>query len=253
MLSRDDLQKYLHDYLNVEGVRDHCPNGLQVHGKDHIGKIAVGVSANTAFFEAAVRQKSDACIVHHGLFWEKECPFVIDAIWKKRFQVLFDHDISLFAYHYPLDAHPDVGNNAQVLKRLGCRITSPFGYENGRSWGFQGELPTAMPREQVVEAITTLFGTAGHILPFGNDSIKTIGALVGGGSFALREAVSKGIDLFVTGELREPDYAWAREYQCNVIAPGHYRTEQFGVQALGEELQKRYGVETVFCDIPNPL
>ncbi len=274
MITITKLNSFLIEYFQTKGIKDYCPTGLQVTGQEKISKIALGVSANLEFFKKAIKNNCQTCIVHHGLFWQKDWPFVIDEIWKNRLQYLFEHRLSLFAYHYPLDSHPKIGNNSQILQKLGCKITQPFGRDEHFTWGYQGSFFKAITFNDLVNKTKKNFTfTVGTrqclvptqnqmirntnsnyiIFPFGKKTIKTIGVVSGGGSFALREAINKNLDVFLTGSLKEPDQEIAREGKINVIAPGHYITEQFGIKALGKVLEKEFKIETIFLDIPNRL
>lgn len=253
MTTLSKLNVFLANFLQTNNLKDYGPTGLQVTGQSQIRKIALGTSANLAFFQKAVQHRCQAAIVHHGLFWEKEWPFTIDVLWKKRLQFLFEKNISIFAFHYPLDAHFEVGNNVQILKKLGCSIEQPFGSDEHFTWGYQGTFKQPIHFTELCKKSTRLFRQPGIVLPFGKKIVQTIGVISGGGSFALREAITKRLDVFFTGALKEPDQEIAREGTINVIAPGHYVTEQFGIKALGKIIEKELHVATVFLDVPTPL
>ena len=253
MISLKQIETFLNTLLQPDKIKDYGPNGLQVTGNDRIEKIALGVSANLEFFKKAVEQGCQACLVHHGLFWKNDWPITIDPIWKGRLEFLFKHNLSLFAYHLPLDVHPEMGNNAQILKLLNCSIDQPFGYDEGTPIGFAGTLPQPTDFDDLVKKTTELTGLEGVVFPFGKKKVSTIATVVGGGSYAVKEAIAKGYDVFLTGNLNEHNQEVIREGGINVIAPGHYVSEQFGVKAVGEMIREKLGVGVEFLKVSNIL
>lgn len=237
---------HLDELLNPSAFDDYGPNGLQVPGKDRIGTVLTGVSASVALFERAIEAGADLVLVHHGLFWGATGP--VDAQLKRRLRLLFDHDIALAAYHLPLDAHPQVGNNALLAKAIGAADPQPFAGIGVRARldGISADELHARVRDATGgrEPLSFLAGPA---------AIRTIGIVSGGAARHLDDAIAEGLDAFVTGEPREPAMNDARENGIHFLAAGHYATETFGVRALGELLAAEFGVKHLFADVPNPI
>ncbi|MCL5265055.1 MAG: Nif3-like dinuclear metal center hexameric protein [Chloroflexi bacterium] len=252
-IARDDLVEFLDAYLTPRHMRDHAVNGLQVVGRSEVRKVALGVSASLALFTEAARWNADLILVHHGLFWRDE-PRRIDALVKGRLKILFDNDITLLAYHLPLDAHPEVGNNIQILKRLGLRHTGQgLGSWDGTYLGVVGEAFEPTSLMEFSTRVDKLFQTSALVLAFGRQQVRRVGIISGGGAGELMEAVEQGCDVYLTGEAKEPTPAICREVGINYIAAGHYNTEKFGVIALGDVVRDKLGVEVRLFDIPNNL
>jgi dinuclear metal center YbgI/SA1388 family protein len=250
---RDEIVQYLNDYLQVERFKDYGPNGMQVIGRPEVGRVALGVSANLECFRLAASQQADMLIVHHGLFWENT-PRTVGAMMKARLKMLFEHDITLLGYHLPLDAHAEVGNNALWLKHLGFEVESiELGQARGQAIGAIGIAAQRQTLRDLVEQVDILAGATAHVYEYGPHTIRRLGIVTGGGQGYLLEAIARGCDTFLTGEIGEPTEAIAREEGINFIAVGHYNSEKIGVQALGDLLQTQFGVETFFCDVPNEV
>ncbi|HUY76278.1 MAG TPA: Nif3-like dinuclear metal center hexameric protein, partial [Ktedonobacterales bacterium] len=252
--ARDAIVAFLDGYLNVGRFRDVAPNGMQVVGKRDVRRVALGVSAHLALIEAAVAGAADMIIVHHGLFLDRDS-HVIHERQKRRLKALFDHDITLLGYHLPLDAHPEIGNNVQWLRRLGYAIESlEFGQYHGQSIGAigvaEGEAPTV---EGLTARIAELAGASPRVYPFGSAQVRRLAVATGAAPGSLEEAVARGCDAYLTGETAEYTQAIAQEERATFIAAGHYNTERFGVQALGELLRDRFGVETFFVEVANDV
>jgi dinuclear metal center YbgI/SA1388 family protein len=241
-----DLIGHLDALLNPSVYDDYGPNGLQVPGNDRIGTVLTGVSASTALFERAIAESADLVLVHHGLFWGAVGP--VDAQLKRRLKLLFDHDIALAAYHLPLDAHPQVGNNALLAKAIGATDPQPFA-----GIGVQARLDGISPEELHARVREATGGREPLAFLAGPDQITTIGIVSGGAARHLDDAIAAGLDAFVTGEPREPAMNDAQENAIHFLAAGHYATETFGVRALGERLAAEFGIKHVFADLPNPI
>jgi len=249
--ARDEIAHYLDEYLQIKRFRDLGPNGLQVIGKDEVRRVAFGVSANLALIEVAVAQQADMIVVHHGLFIDRD-PRPILQRQKRRLKPLFDADISLLGYHLPLDAHPEVGNNVQWLRRLGFALeTTEFGQYQGQWIGAIGVRSTPIDFEELVQQVEALAGNAPKVYAFGPKQVQRLAIVTGGAPGSLAEAVAAHCDAYLTGEVAEGTQAIAEEEGANFIAAGHYNTERFGVQALSKLLQVQFGVETFFIDVPN--
>ena len=248
-----DLIGFLNAVLNPTAFDDYGPNGLQVPGKDEVGTLVTGVSASTALFQRAVEERADLVLVHHGLFWDFH-PTGLTPMLAERLRPLFKHDLALAAYHIPLDAHPEVGNNAILANALGCERHEPFGDFRGRAIGragtFGGE---GLPAGELFERVREVTGREPLLLGAGPERIRTIGIVSGSAADTLHEAASHGLDAFLTGEPREHITADAAELGMTFVAAGHYATETFGVRALGDLLAERFQIEHVFIELSNPV
>lgn len=252
MLQLKDLIAFCDSYLEIEKFKDVSFNGLQVEGKPEVQKIVLGVSCNQKLFNAAKEKSCDLILVHHGLLWEKRWQY-LRGVQKQRVKTLFDNDISLAAYHLPLDAHPEIGNNSQGLKKLGVKIKGPFGVYEGKTIGFWGELEGKVSFVKFKAKVDSVFGAKTWAKSAGKAMVEKIAFVSGAGRSFLEEAIEKEIDVYLTGETNESAPAMAEEAGINFLACGHYNTEKFGVLALGEVLEKKFKVKTEFIDIPNSL
>jgi dinuclear metal center YbgI/SA1388 family protein len=248
-----DIVKELDSLLEPERFADYCPNGLQVPGRSEVQTVATGVSAHLELFELARAADADLLIVHHGLFWGSG-PIALDAALKSRLALLFDADISLVAYHLPLDAHPEVGNNALLGRALGARQLAPFAYHKGQPIGFIAEFDEGgVPARDLFVRTAELTKREPLVFDHGPPIVRKLAIVSGGGTEFLAEAAAAGADALLTGEPTERAMAEAREAPIHYIAAGHYATETFGVKCLGEHLAARFGLHHVFLDVPNPI
>jgi dinuclear metal center YbgI/SA1388 family protein len=246
--------------LEPQRFDDYGPNGLQVPGARDVTTLATGVSANVELFELAATEQAQLLLVHHGLFWGNG-PGPIDATLKRRLKILFDAEINLAAYHLPLDAHPQYGNNALIARALGATKLEPFALHHGEPIGFLATLPDAdganpgdgVPATDLFTRVRELTAREPLVFDAGPPCIRTIAIVSGGGSDFLADAAAAGADALLTGEPTERVMAGAREAKIHFIAAGHYATETFGVRALGEHLAERFGIRHVFLDVPNPI
>jgi dinuclear metal center YbgI/SA1388 family protein len=252
MARRDELVAFLDELLDAPAFEDYGPNGLQVTGAEEVFLVVTGVSAHLELFEQAAELGAQLVLCHHGLLWNKQ-PLVVDAQRKARLKALFDADMSLAAYHLPLDAHPEVGNNALICQALGLERAEPFGDLGGRSIGFVGRAREPFPRTELINRCRSAFGRDPLAFEHGPDPVSSVGIISGGGASSLAEAADRGLDAFITGEPSEPAMADARERGVTFVAGGHYATETFGVRRLGELLDERFGVEHRFVEVPNPV
>jgi dinuclear metal center YbgI/SA1388 family protein len=250
-MKRDNLLNYLNTYLKISEFDDYCPNGLQVEGKENIEKIVTGVSASVELFEKAIETGADTIIVHHGIIWKSDTP-IYRGGFKKRLKLLLENEINLFAYHLPLDVHEDVGNNTQLAKILKLENLSPFGKCKNQPIGFKGE---CQPRNvtSIINSIKEKINQEAIIFPYGPEMVKKIGIISGGAEKEVENAVTEGLDLYLTGEASEYILHYVKEEGIHFIAAGHYATERFGIQALGEHLRNRFNLSVEFTDIPNPI
>jgi dinuclear metal center YbgI/SA1388 family protein len=243
----------LDQLLEPSRFKDYCPNGLQFHGKNEIRKLATGVSASAELLERAVAAEADLLIVHHGLFW-RSTAMPIDARMKRRLRLLFDSDMSLAAYHLPLDAHPQMGNNALIAQALGADIVEPFALHNGEPIGFIARFPgDGLDAKDLFARVTTLTKRTPLVFDAGPERVSSLAIVSGAGNDYLQDAVTAGADAFLTGEPAERVMSEAQEAAIHFIAAGHYATETFGVKRLGEHLSERFALEHTFIDVPNPI
>lgn len=253
MARLQELVLFLDAYLDNGTVKDDSWNGLQVEGKSEVKRVIFAVDAGMETFERAAEEQADMVVVHHGMFWRSADPSVKKHN-KKRVDFLLKHGISLYASHLPLDLHPEVGNNAQLLEVLGFAKDGPFGWYAGTQISFMGyrEQPTTI--EAIEEKLSQELNATCKSLPFGPKEISRIAVCSGGGaSFGIfMEAVQLGVDLYLTGDSTEM-YQIAKDMGINVIFAGHHATEIVGVRALANVVREKCDVETVFIDIPTGL
>ena len=252
MAGRDEIVSYLDDLLDPAAFDDYGPNGLQVPGAEEVELVVTGVSASLELFGQAAEAGAQLVLCHHGLFWEFHSRALSPAM-KRRLELLFSRGISLAAYHLPLDAHPEWGNNALLCQALGLSRAEPFGGHRGRPIGFVGRSEQALTLADLRERCTSALGQEPFVWDTGPASLHSVGVVSGAGASMLREAVEQGLDAFLTGEPAEHVMADAREAGIHFLAAGHYATETLGVRRLGELLSTELGVEHRFIDIPNPV
>jgi len=244
MVKCETLQNYTQSYLNADTFEDYCPNGLQIEGKEEIHKIISGVSANLALIEQAIDEKADAIFVHHGLFWKND-PQTISGAKRRKISLLLEHNINLFAYHLPLDAHPDVGNNIQLGKLLG--INNMDSVVNSLLW--TGEIDMSVSEfgakvEKTLQRTPLIIGNK-------DSNIKRIAWCTGAAQGFIDQAVDLNVDVYLTGEVSEQTPAIALENGLVFISAGHHATERYGVQALCQNLSDEFGCEHQYIEIDN--
>jgi dinuclear metal center YbgI/SA1388 family protein len=250
--ARDEIIAFLDELLDAPAFEDYAPNGLQVVGAAEVTTVATGVSAHLELFQRAAAEGAQMVLCHHGILWHKQ-PLVVDEQRRDRLRALFDADMSLAAYHLPLDAHPEVGNNALICEALGLERAEPFGETNGRPLGFVGRAREPLPRAELVERCRRAFRREPLAFEHGPDPVTSVGVISGGAASSLAEAADLGLDAFVTGEPSEPAMADAEERGITFIAGGHWATETFGIRRLGELLAERFSVEHRYLPVPNPV
>jgi dinuclear metal center YbgI/SA1388 family protein len=248
-----DLLAHLDALLRPAAFADYGPNGLQVPGPGEVGHVVTGVSASVELFERAAELGADLVLVHHGLFWGGGPARPIDAALHARLKPLFAHDIALAAYHLPLDAHPQLGNNALLTTGLGATIDRSFAAHGGEPVGFVARFDPPIALGELVERIRRLTEREPLVFAAGPDPVTTLGIVSGGAADDVVGAIELGLDAFMTGEPAERVMAIAQEGGVTFIAAGHYATETLGIRALGEMLASRFGVRHTFVDIPNPI
>jgi len=247
-ISRNELLRGLDGLLQPERFKDYGPNGLQVEGKDGIQRIVSGVTASRALIEAAIAARADALFVHHGLFWRGQDGRVVGWM-KERLRLLLAHDISLFAYHLPLDAHPELGNNAQLGRVLGWQADQRFGEQE-----LGCVAPAAFADAQALAAhVERALGRAATLVPGeGARAIHRVAWCTGGAQGFFEAAIAAGADAFITGEISEPQAHLARETGVAFIAAGHHATERYGAPAVAAHMAALHGLAHQFIDIANP-
>ena len=238
-------------FLNAARIADYCPNGLQVEGRPQVRRIVSGVTASQALLDAAVEAEADVVLVHHGYFWKGEDARVT-GMKRRRLQTLLEHDISLLAYHLPLDLHPEVGNNVQLARQLEITVEGPLDPDNPKVVGLLGSLAEPMTARDFARRVQEVLGRE-PLLVEGASMVRRIGWCTGGGQGYIDDAIAAGVDLFLTGEASEQTFHSARENGVSFIAAGHHATERYGVQALGDYLARRFAIEHLFIDCPNPV
>ncbi len=251
-VTRTDLVNYLDTLLNAKLIKDYCPNGLQVEGKEEIKKVVTGVTASEALIDAAIEQKADAILVHHGYFWKGES-YPIVGMKKNRIGKLIKNDISLIAYHLPIDVHSELGNNAQLGKLLGVtniRAAQTFSPEGII---MLGDYEQAKSLAEVADALHHSLQREPLVSDGRSQAVKTVAWCTGGGQSYIDQVAELGVDLFVTGEASEQTIHSSRELGIDFISAGHHATERYGVKSVGEHLADEFGLEVEFVDIHNPV
>ncbi|MCE9789394.1 Nif3-like dinuclear metal center hexameric protein [Shewanella chilikensis] len=250
-MQREELRQYLREFLQLDKFRDYAPNGLQVEGKAEIRKIVTGVTACQALIDRAVEAGADALLVHHGFFWKNE-PEVLTGMKQRRIKTLLLNDINLFGYHLPLDAHPMLGNNAELGRVLG--VIEPEAVETvaqGLLW--QGVLDSPMTAKDLSAMLEQCLGQVPLHLDGGDRSIQKLAWCTGGAQDYIDTAAALGVDAFISGEVSERTFHSAVEQGIHYFSAGHHATERFGIKALGEHLAHEFELEHEFIDIPNPV
>ena len=247
-----DIIETLDDLLSPGAFDDLGPNGLQVPGTAEVSRVITAVSARRELSERAVELGAQLVLVHHGLFWNFH-PTGLTPLLAARLRPLFKHDINLAGYHLPLDAHPQVGNNAILARELGCVEIEPFGSYKGTFIGRRGRFAEPLTVSELHERVHAVTGRPPLLLGRGPERIGSIGIVSGSAADTLHEAAALGLDAFLTGEPREHITADAEELGMTFVAAGHYATETFGVRALGDLLAERFDLEHVFVELSNPV
>lgn len=244
-----ELEHYTCGLLELSRFRDYSPNGLQIEGRPEVHRIVTGVSANLALLEQAIASGADAILVHHGYFWKNEDARIV-GVKRARIKLLLAHDVSLFSFHLPLDAHPALGNNAQLGLRLGFELSAFGGEQNIIA---RGRLKHATRLGALGADIQQCLGRSPLVIGDPAREIHTIAWCTGGAQGYFEEAASWGVDAYLTGEASEHNTHFAQESGVAFIAAGHHATEKFGIQALGEHLAEKFGLGHQFIEIPNPV
>ena len=245
----NDLNNYLNILLQPERYSDYCPNGLQVEGKPEIKHIVTGVTASMALLEAALEANADAVLVHHGYFWRGEALPIV-GIKKRRIQFLLQHEMSLFAYHLPLDAHAELGNNVMLAKQLGLNITGKTGE---KEMLLLAELNLPQSLQIFANLIEAKLKRKPQVIGDLSKPVKTVALCTGAAQGYIEQAVAANVDVYISGEISEQTVHVARETGMSYISAGHHATERYGIQALGEHLAQKFGLQHMFIDCDNPV
>lgn len=242
----NDLNDYLNQLLQPERFSDYCPNGLQVEGRHEINKIVTGVTASMALLQAALQANADAVLVHHGYFWRGET-LSITGIKKQRIQFLLQHEINLFAFHLPLDMHPELGNNVMLARQLGLEVTK---------WAEMlalAELNQPQTLKSLAEIVEKKLKRKPQVIGDLSRPLKCIALCTGAAQGYIEQAHAANADVYLSGEISEQTVHVARETGMSYISAGHHATERYGIQALGEHLANKFGIKHEFIDIDNPV
>ena len=252
MAALGEVVSYLDELLGVAGFADYCPNGLQVEGRTQLQRLVSGVTASQALIDVALAERADAILVHHGYFWKGEDPCVT-GMKQRRLRTLLQAEISLLAYHLPLDAHPVYGNNAQLARVLGLQVLGSFGSGPAGGLALYGELSEALEPASLLAYLGHRLAQMPLHLPGPQPRIQRLGWCTGAAQAYLTDAATLGLDAYLSGEVSERTTHEARELGIHYFAAGHHATERYGVQALGAHLGAHFGLWQRFIDIPNPV
>lgn len=243
------INTYLNEILQPSRFNDYCPNGLQIEGRSEVNKIVTGVTASQALLDEAVSRNADAILVHHGYFWRGEMLEIV-GMKKRRIQTLLKHDISLFAYHLPLDAHPVFGNNVMLGKQLNLAIDR---WLDEKQMVAMVTLPAPTSLADLCAVIKTQLGRTPQLVAGSKTSIQTIAWCTGAAQQYIDIAIAADVDVFISGEISEQTVHAVRESNTAYIAAGHHATERYGIQALGKHLSEQLGLVHEFVEIDNPV
>ncbi len=247
-----ELINYCNNLLNIHQIRDFCPNGMQVEGDNReVKKIALGVSISLEFIEKAIAENVDMIMTHHGLIWDKD-PRVIKGPFRSKVQRLLEKGIAAATYHLPLDFHLDIGNNIQLANILEFSDISTVPEDSEVAEAVIGNTAQSTI-EDFAAFIEKKLKRPPQVLPFGNSTIQKAVIITGGAQNYFSVAVDAGADCFITGEISEKNYSMSQEFGVHFISAGHYATERYGIQALGEHLKDKTGISSIFIEIENPI
>jgi len=241
------------ELLDADAVEDYCPNGLQVQGRRDVRRVVTAVSASRELFIQAAERNADAIVVHHGILWNSSEAQRLVGSFRERVRLLIENEISLIAYHLPLDRHLELGNAAQLGRRLGLEELEPFGEHHGGAIGVCGLFPEQIEAEEFFAAVAEACEREPQVFPGGRPVVSSVGIVTGGAQREYHQAVAAGLDAYITGEATEWVLHQAAEDGVHYVAAGHYATERFGIRALGRWLAGRHPVEVEFIDLPNPV
>lgn len=245
----NELLDYTGQILQVARFKDYCPNGLQVEGRSEVARLVTGVTASLSLLEAAREQGADLVMVHHGYFWRNEDARIV-GIKQKRIKLLLESGMSLAAYHLPLDAHQELGNNAQLARQLGFVVDGWTGEQDLIAYGRTAvEMTGSMLRQH----ISRILDREAILLGPGEKPIRKVAWCTGGAQGYMEQAIALGVDAYISGEVSEQNLHLANEAGVVYIGAGHHATERYGIQALGAHLQNRFNLEHHYIEINNPV
>lgn len=247
-----DLVKHCDTTLESARFKDYCPNGLQVEGRENVRRLAAAVTANQSVLDAAVAWGADALLVHHGYFWRGESAEIV-GMKRRRLNTLLSADMSLLAYHLPLDAHPQLGNNAQWGQRMGFKSFAALDCVDPQAVGNTGLLSAATPLGELVQQVRDLTGREPMLIGDPQNSIERVAWCTGAAQGYIEKAAAAGAQLYISGEISEPTVHAARELGIAYMAAGHHATERYGVQALAAAVAETFDLEWTFIDCDNPV
>ncbi len=253
IMHREDLNTFFSDLLTPASFNDYCPNGLQIEGAEQINKIAFAVSATRDSIEQAVKLQADALVVHHGLFWKFHGSRTLTGSFAKRVFPLIHNNMNLFAYHLPLDAHPEIGNAAVLGQQIDCQQQTAFGDYKGSPTGIKGVLESPISPKELRLKLQTVLNH--HIILASHDEnqlISTVGIITGGANSDWVLAQNAGLDAYITGEISEHDWHESQENHIHMFAGGHAATEKGGILSLMKQVQELCKLKCVFIDSENP-
>jgi dinuclear metal center YbgI/SA1388 family protein len=248
-MERMELQRYLDTLLETARFRDYCPNGLQVEGRSEVRRVVCGVTASQALIDVAVARDADALLVHHGYFWRGEDGRIV-GMRKRRLASLLTRDINLFAYHLPLDAHPELGNNARLAARMEWFVEGRFGEQD---LGWLGRCVESLALGELAGQVLARLGRPPLVLGDPARTVTRVAWCTGAAQGYFEQAIASGVDCFVTGEASEATTHLARESGVAFLGVGHHASERYGVEALGRHLVTTFGLDVDFVDIDNPV
>jgi len=249
MSALTEIVHYTDTLLQSSSFKDYCPNGLQVEGAAQVAKVVSGVTASQALLDAAVEKNADIVLVHHGYFWKSDDPRII-GMRRRRIATLLEHDISLLAYHLPLDAHPELGNNAGLAQQLQLKTAGTL---NAEGIGNVGKLPAPMSATDFATHIASCLSREPLLIEGDSRTIKEVAWCTGAAQNYMEQAIEKGVDAYISGEVSEQTVHLARESGVHYFAAGHHATERYGVQLLGEKIAEKFKISHEFVDISNPV
>jgi dinuclear metal center YbgI/SA1388 family protein len=247
MVLLSGICRFLNELLQLKDVSDPSNNGLQVGVEQEVYKVAFAVDACIEAFEQAKKQGANLIIVHHGISWGDSLKYITGLNYT-RIKWLIQNNMSLYAAHLPLDKHQDFGNNVQLFKLLQLRNTKPFGSYDGQSIGFKGEFEKEKTVDELADFLESKLSTKCRVLKFGKVELKTAAVVSGGGGEDIAEAITEGIDVFITGEVTHSCYQRAKDGKLNIIAAGHYATETVGLKALMPAVHQKFNIPTIFIE-----
>ena len=251
-MNAPELEKFINDYLKTSEFRDYCPNGIQVEGRTEVRKIVTGVSATQKLIDYAVSVNADAVLVHHGIFWKGD-PQALRSFRKKRVETLIKNDINLFAYHLPLDAHPEIGNNVLLAENLGITIDGACDSGEKHPMVLKGHFSAPLSLADLIARVDHNLAHKSFAIGDGGDIIENVAWCTGSAYDFIELAAQNGADVFISGEIAERTVHTAEELGIDYIAAGHHCTEVFGIKKLGELLAGRFGLEVDFVNFPNNI